>query len=426
MNADNILKTCLWVVLFFISTIGVSAQESTITLQKCLESAVAGYPLAKNINLIDESGNLLIKNIQSNNYPKLSIYGQYTVQSEVTSLPIAVPGMTVPELDKNQYRIVGEISQSIYDGGIVRHQKEITTQRKYADIESVNVELAKVKERVSQLYFSILFLDAQTLLTKNLIKDLDKAFQKSEAAYKNGVLLKSSVDVIRAEIINAGQRLIELNSDRKTLLSSLAMLTGHTLDENTLFEIPSVPDISDKLKRAELSIFHHQLTSLSGQKGLIISNNLPKVNLFFQSGYGLPGLNMLKADPSSWYIAGIRLSYSLNNIYNIKRDMAINTIARQMVNTQQESFELNTSLQLLKITNELNKLKELIAKDQEIIELRNNIAGSALSQFENGVLTGSDYLHELIKADNARQLLIMHQVQLLQSYYNHKLTTGQL
>jgi hypothetical protein len=56
---------------------------------------------------------------------------------------------------------VADVSQLIYDGGATKEQK--TLQRLNASVEDqkVEVELYKLRERINQVYLSILYLDEQ-------------------------------------------------------------------------------------------------------------------------------------------------------------------------------------------------------------------------------------------------------------------------
>ena len=91
---------------------------------------------------------------------------------------------------------------------------------------------------------------------------------------------------------------------------------------------------------------------------------------------------------------------------------------------QKETFLLNTNGALKQQQSEVDKLKQLIAKDEEIIALREDIKNAANAQLENGVITANDYLREVNAADQSRQSLITHQIQLLQAQINYQTISG--
>jgi outer membrane protein TolC len=49
---------------------------------------------------------------------------------------------------------------------------------------------------------------------------------------------------------------------------------------------------------------------------------------------------------------------------------------------------------------------------------------ASLAQLENGIITADDYLRVVTEEDQARQSLIIHQIQLLQAQINYQTTLG--
>ena len=160
------------------------------------------------------------------------------------------------------------------------------------------------------------------------------------------------------------------------------------------------------------------------QDKLITAKNLPKAGLFAQGGYGRPGLNQLKNEFAFYYIGGIRLNWSLGGLYTKKKEKELVEVNKRIVEIQKETFLLNTNSQLIQQQAEIDKLLKLIASDYEIINLRKSVTDAAKAQLENGVITANDFLKEINAEDQARQVLITHQVQLLQAQINYQTISG--
>jgi hypothetical protein len=62
--------------------------------------------------------------------------------------------------------------------------------------------------------------------------------------------------------------------------------------------------------------------------------------------------------------------------------------------------------------------------DREIITLRERVQVSASSQLEYGTITSNDFLTYINAADQARQNLALHQIQLLLAQSNYQITSG--
>jgi outer membrane protein TolC len=116
--------------------------------------------------------------------PQLSILGQATYQSAVTEfkLPVAVPGVEFPSISKDQYKVYGEVTQTIYDGGAVRTQVKSHEANALVEEQKLEVELYKLNERVNQIFFGILMLDEQIRQNELLKKDINAGNQQGTGA----------------------------------------------------------------------------------------------------------------------------------------------------------------------------------------------------------------------------------------------------
>lgn len=88
-----------------------------------------------------------------------------------------------------------------------------------------------------------------------------------------------------------------------------------------------------------------------------------------------------------------------------------------MAELQRESFLFNTRLNLMQQNQDIQKYVQLLKSDKELIELRIKIKNASRSQYENGIITVSDYLRELNAEEQARTTEFIHKVQFLQSQY---------
>ncbi|MGA9212214.1 TolC family protein, partial [Kaistella sp.] len=195
--------------------------------------------------------------------------------------------------------------------------------------------------------------------------------------------------------------------------------------ENTTLEKPEKILIQDENKRAELQLFDLQKLGLEQQKSNINSRNLPKLGAFFQGGYGKPGFNMLKNEFDIFYIGGLRLNIPISGFYTKKNDLALLQTQEQEIDVQKENFLFNQKFQTIQNNNDLDKIQQLIAKDNELVMLRESIKTASLAQLENGVITTSDYLREVNELDRAKNQKIIHEIQYLLTQYNLKAQLNQ-
>lgn len=397
----------------------------TLTLDSCQLLAKQNYPLVKQTELLTKSTEYSIDNLNKGVLPQLTISGQATYQSDVTEIPINLPGITIQQVPKDQYKLVGEINQPITDLITVGKLKD--AQRVQSDIQSagLDVDLYKLKDRVNQLFFGVLMIDEQLKQNELYKKDLQNGLNKVNAALANGTDYKSNADKLKAELLRADQRTIELKAGRTAYTSILSQFIHSEIRENTVFQSPPQQLESTQIKRPELNFYASKDKSIDAQKKILTSRNLPKLGVFFQGGWGQPSpVNLFSKELSSYYIAGIRLNWSVSGLYTIRKEKSILEIDRKMNDAQKETFLFNTNTSLSQLSAEIAKLKALLASDEEIVALRNSIKSRAQVQLENGAISTNDYLKEINAEDQARQNKLLHEIQLLLAQYTANYTSG--
>ena len=417
----------LWkpvLVLWVISLWGSGLAAQTLSLDSCYALARRNYPLVQQFDLIEKSKELSLENASKGYLPQLAVNGQATYQSEVTSLPISFPGLNVPELSKDQYRLFGEVNQPLTDLLFVKEQQDLIRANSAVESQKIEVELHKLRERVYQLYFGVLYMDARLAQVQLLIKDLEAGLAKVQAAISGGVALKSQADQLRAELLKARQQITELKSGRRAYAEVLGLLIRQSIDEKTVLETPAVPNASIEIRRPELALFSSQQQSLTQQSRLLNNKTLPRLGAFFQGGYGRPALNVLSNDFEPYFITGLRLNWNISSFYTSGNERKLLSTQQSAIALQRETFLLNTRLALQQQNAEIAKWQDLITSDQEIIQLRESIKNTAQQQLSNGTATTTDYLNYVNAEDLARQQLILHRMQLLLAQYNQLLTTG--
>ncbi|HEV7779801.1 MAG TPA: TolC family protein [Chitinophagaceae bacterium] len=402
------------------------AQEpSQLSLQQAYDLSQKNYPVIRQKDLIRQTASINIDNLQKGFLPQLAISGQATYQSDVTKVPISLPGFTIESPSKGQYKIVADASQLIYDGGVTKEQKLYQQLNASVEEQKVEVELYKLKERINQIYLGILYLDEQLKQVELVKSDIQTGMKKVEAQVQNGVSFRSNLNLLKAEILKTDQRSIEIRSSRKGLIDALALFTGQSLSENTKLERPvSNASLAVAIARPELNLYAAQSELIGQGDKLISAKNLPKASVFMQGGYGRPGLNQLQNDFDLYYIGGLRINWSLGGLYTKKKEKELTAVNKKIVDIQKETFLLNTDTQLKQQQAEIEKLLQLVASDAEIITLRESVKEAAKAQLDNGVITASDYLREINAEDQARQTLITHQLQLLQAQINYNTISG--
>ncbi len=400
----------------------------TLTLDFCHQRAVEVYPLVKQRMLNAEASGIQNENSDKNYLPQFGINGRASYQSDVTKVPINFPGVSIPTPDKDMYDLYLGLDQLIWDGGMTREQKNLEDAGLKINQQEIEVELYKVKERINGLYFKILFYrKSKELLLINRQVVVDK-MEELESGIRNGVVLQSNADVLKAQTLEIDQGVTEIDSDLTATFGMLGELLEMAVPLSTTLILPD-PLIDAQVfinLRPEYQLLNLQKDKLELSKKMVSASYMPKFSGFGRLGYGKPGLNMLSNDFDTYYLVGVGLKWNIINWNKQKNQKKILDVQQGIVEVRKETFNKNIKIQLEDDLAQVNKYNELIMNDQEIIDLRQRIAKTASSQLDNGMITSTQYLDELNKATRASLDLEVHRIRLSLAKINYLKTIGKL
>lgn len=417
------MKKLLLIIVTFLGVYSVNLYAQ-VSLGECREAARLNYPLILQYKLLDLTKDYRIENINRAYLPQISISAKATFQSEVTKVPINVPGMTIIPLDKDQYGATLQAEQILWDGGVGKAQKEIVKASVLSDKKRVDSEVYQIYERVNQVYFGILLIDENLKLTNLFISELNRSLDKISAGVQTGLANQSDIDMVSVEILNATQKETELKSNRVAFLAMLNSLTGKKIESTDSFEYPENTEILSSVEnlRPELEAFEAQKLFINSQKRAIDAKNMLKIGAFLQGGYGKPGLNMLKNEFDSYLIGGIKLSWNFGGYYTKRNEVAQLNLSTQLVDVQKSTFLFNLNIKNSQQLENLNKIRSMLKNDTEIIELRSRIAEASEAKFNNGTISLNDYISDLTKLDMVRRIKSAREIEYLNALYEYKNT----
>jgi len=406
------------------------AGSQTLTLEACYEQAGGNYPAIKKLDLIEKSAAYDLKNANSKFLPQLNFSGQATYQSQTVNFSDALgalpDGLTLPSISKDQYRVQGEVSQLLYDGGHTKNQKQLVKATGRLEAQNVENTIYAINDRINGLYFSILLMDAQLKEIAINQESLKSQLAKTKTALQNGVAYKSNLEELQAEVVSMDMEATACRSDREAYLQMLSMFIGRALPASTQLALPDSSLAGKDITRPELKSFDFQKAIYQVQQKQLRSAYLPEVSAFFQGAYGRPTLNIIENEFGPWFLTGIRFSWQLGSLYTLSSDKNKLSVSAQLADADKATFLLNTRLELTRQQQEVKKYQAMISQDDKMIALRRSITRSAEAQLSNGVITTHEYIQQLQAQRAARQTRILHQIQLLKARYEQKYITGQI
>ena len=420
------MKRIKLLMMAMLLLLAIGAKGQVVTLDECQTMARDNYPAMARFSIIEQSKNYTLANANRAYLPQLSLEGKATYQSDVITIPLDMPGVEIPTPDKDQYQIVAQANQIIWDGGKIAANKEMIKAGAEAEKKELETELYTLRERVNGLYFGILLMQEQLKLQGVLEDELQRSYERVSSYIDNGIANEADLSSVKIEQLKAKQQRIDMESAQGAYLQMLAILTGAELSSETEFVKPPVEPQSSlvKINRPELDLFMAQEATIDAQTRGLKSGVMPVIGAFAQGGYGKPGLNMLQNEFDAFFLGGVKLSWNIGNLYTLKNSIKTNELKKLSIDTQRDTFMHNLNMQISQQQNEIDKYRKTMEDDEEIIRLQQLIKDAAEAKVENGTMTVSDMLKELTALDMAKQAKLLHEVQHINSIYKLKNTTN--
>ena len=405
------------------------------TLEECCRLAREHYPEIRQYDLIAETEQYNISNAARAWIPQVVLSGQATYQSATPTYPeafnqmIAANGLDMSGVRKDQYKVVIDVSQNIWDGGQSKANREIAEAEATEQRSQVDASLYDLQSRIQNLYFGILLLDEHVAQTEILIEVLDANLNRMCTYYKNGVAMQSDVDAVEAELLTAHQALSQVEASRASYRRMLEVFIGQSLTDKTLTRPAMVEVASRTSAHPKLVMFDAQTDRLAAQRKAITASTMPRFSAFAQGYYGYPGLDMFKSMVSAKWtlnaVVGVRMSWNIGAFYTKKNNLNKLDVAERQISVQRDIILFNTQMQSTQDDGEIARLRSALEDDNRIVELRRSVRMAAESRLENGVIDATDLLRKIADETTATLNRSTHEIELLQATYRLKTILNQ-
>jgi len=419
-------------MLIFALAVGCMTAQGQ-TLEECQQAAERNYPLIRQYGLIEKTTALTVANIRKGWLPQVSAQAQATYQSDVTAWPDEMKtmmtgmGIDMKGLKKDQYRVGVDVQQTVFDGFAIKNQQRIAREQGNVQSAQTEVSLYAVRRRVNEMYFSLLMLEEQMLLNRDLQELLAGNERKLQAMMKGGTAAESDWQSVRAERLNAVQQATSLESQKRMLTAMLSAFCGMEVRSVRKPE-GAATKAQPTGQRPELRLFDAQLRLADAQEQGLDAALMPRLGVFAQGYYGYPGLNMFEdMMRRRWSLNGVigaRLTWNIGALYTRKNDKAKLQVQREMTESNREVFLFNNRIEQIQQREEIARYRKLMADDEEIIALRSAVRKAAESKLTHGIIDVNDLVREINQENAARLQLSMHEIEMLKNIYDNKFTTN--
>ena len=409
-------RNVLIIIVLIISLAKTLNAQKILTLKECYDQAMTANALAGEKKGYTDISKLKDENLVMGWLPTLDANGSLIYNSSVVDLSgvlgsLPIPGIAnaIKPLPNEQYKITLDINQVIYDGGAIKGARALEKADLSVNEKQTETDLYKLRGQINGYYFNLLLLARQKELLNNYLEIIKKRIASMQSAVNNGVIIKSDVDVLTSEKINIEQQLAENEIRKSSLIKILSDLTGNKIEASTELILPSISgELSNELSRPELQLFDLRKEQLAAGMKVIESKRLPKAIGFATLGYGNPpGSNFFKNEFAPYYVLGASIKWNIFDWNKAKNEKQIISFQQGILDNRKNDLTDNLKRLLEAKNSEIESLKALIDRDSELITLRKKITASSESQYQNGIITATEYLNEL---NTERQAMINYEI----------------
>jgi outer membrane protein TolC len=400
-------------------------QAQSISLDSCISAARQNWPAFKKQMSIAEKRKLVQETLNKNYLPKLNISGQASYQSEVITFPDVptMPGF-FPDLPLDNYNVEANLNQTLWDGGIIKSQKDIQVAQTEIEIQQLNVETYGLIGKINELYTNYLFLSTSEKILLLSVDQLDNNIKNMSSAVENGMVLSSELDNLKAEKLKLKKELLNIHSAKQSTIDALNIITDLKLDTTYQFDKPQLAANTNILARPEIQLLDAQISYSQASISKYKTNRMPKLMAFGRLGYGRPGFDPLTTDLHAYYMVGARFSWDVWDWNITKKQKQQIHLQQQIIKDNKESLQKQIAMEERQYMLEEAKYEQQIALDNEIEVLKKSVYLSAESKMKNGSITSTGFLKSFNEWKRALLTTEADKLRLLKAQINYQHSKG--
>ncbi len=387
------------------------------------QAAVDADPRFAQIGLQQKQTDLRVGNLDAEWRPSFAVEGQVQIQSDVPTPPPFVPGgQPFFQPPKDTYDAHVAISQRLFDP-TVRSRADLERAQLAESQSRVRVALFALRQDVNTAFFAAALLQARAGSLSAAISGLETRLRETTARVNAGTALPADAAAVEATLLQRRQDAAELRVNRAAALARLSALTGRTIPEDTVLELPELrdriaqirPALATTRARPEYDQFARSRDRIARQQDAVATQTRVRLSAYANVGYARPGLNVIGEDFEVYALGGVRLQWKPWDWHSEGREREALALQSQIVEAEEAAFTKTVERTTDTDLRTIDRFAETLALDDRIVSLREEIDRSADVRFRENVITATEYLDRNTELLDARFSQAAHRVELAQA-----------
>lgn len=414
------------VVISLCCALPAGAQDhsrDTLRLPELHALAAQHDPRARQLKLLAAQSALRLANIAAEQRAAVTVSAQGQYQSDVLTLPLQLPGgRTIPSPAHDTYDAHLEAQQRIVDPAL--SARRAVERAQLAESQARVASAVYIQRRkVDDAFFDALRLQFQSDEIGASITDLEAQHHAAADRVRFGSALPSESAALRAELLRRRQLQDDTDARRRAALALLAGITGTDVPAGSVLAIPelgaavarALGTIGPMRTRPEYEQFARSRELLLRQEDVIAARDRPRVSAYGRAGYGRPGLDPVSRSFGTYWLTGVLVQWAPWSWGTANRDRELLAIQRDIVLSDESAFTEEISRTVATSLSAIERLTATRASDDEIIALREQIAGEMRERYRESTVTAAEYVDRETDVLAARLARATHRVELEQA-----------
>ncbi|RKX66842.1 hypothetical protein DRP44_03230 [candidate division TA06 bacterium] len=423
--------------LIFLSMLIFPAMLSAITLDQAIEKAYKNNLLIKSTKEDVNQAKYGKISAISNFIPDVTVNGMYTRLNEAPymTMPAMVPGQSPTQItvgNINNWDGKLQVQQPIFTWGkILQGYKIASTQLKISELKYAAIR-DSIAVQVINSYYGVIVTKEFSELMDNTIKDMSEHVDAVKKMYNEGIA--SKLDLLNAET-QLANLLPQRNSSHNAhdlALKGFRMLLG-SIDDTTIYPEGALKFMNRKISEDTLKTVMYEnnrslkilnYTEQIAERGLVMAktSNLPTLIGAFAYEYKWPN-GISEEWKGGWAVSAV-LSWNLFNGGKSYADIKTAKSRLEQIRIAKRQLKDGLDMGLHSLVNSYNKAIEDINAQKLNVEKAKEGLDIAKTQYEQGVITNTDYLDAEVGLMQANLNLLQAEYSAISNYYQIQYLTG--
>ncbi|PUZ26685.1 Outer membrane protein TolC [Chitinophaga costaii] len=392
------------------------AQTTPLTLQQCLQYALANNQQLAQVKLNEDMGDLKVQETRAQALPQIDGTGQYTNNFKKQIIPIpgdflGQPGKTVLLAASLTHNAMAQatLTQQVFNQTVFTGLKAARTGREYYKLQTAQTE-ENVIYNVSQLYYQVLVTRERIVVLQANIHKLDTLVQSTDSQVKNGLAKRIDLDRIKVNLVNYKTQLTTQQNALETAYNLLKQTMGMPIDASITLPEASFQEIAQHTdspidfgamhldNRVEYLLLKKEEALQQLQKKAYQAEYYPSLQLF--ANYSRNGLSnkfdlFESNSTASWYsagAAGLTLKIPIFDGFARRSRVGQATVTLKQLSKEIEATNISLNTQYNNARLQVQNNLSTIRSQKENVDLAQEVYYATQNNYKLGLAGLTDLL----------------------------------